>query len=198
MHRFLEETQYVDYSNSAIQDKCKELFRDSMDEIERAKVAFEFVRDQIPHSFDCNAKIITAKASDVLINCTGICHAKANLLAALLRAQNIPAGFCYEHITLGEDDSVGYCVHAFNAVYLNGSWIKLDARGNKENVNAQFSLDNPILAYLPREQYDEYFFPGIYANSHIDTMKMLERARSLQDIMDNIPEFVHETPEIME
>lgn len=169
-----------------------------MNEVERARVAFEFVRDQIPHSFDCNAKIITAKASDVLINCTGICHAKANLLAALLRAQNIPAGFCFEHITLGEDDSIGYCVHAFNAVYLNGSWIKLDARGNKETVNAQFSLDNPILAYPPREQYDEYFFLGIYANSHMDTMKMLEKASNLQDIMDNIPEFVHETPEIME
>ena len=197
MKKFLEETEYVDYSKEVIQNKCKELFYDSMDECEKAKVAFEFVRDQIPHSFDCNTTVITAKASDVLMNQTGICHAKANLLAALLRAQDIPVGFCFEHITLGNDDSMGYCVHAFNAVYLNERWIKLDARGNKENVNAQFSLGEPILAYPLREQYDEYFFPGIYANSHMDTMKMLEKAECLQDIMDNIPEFVKETPDII-
>ena len=59
---------------------------------EKAKIAYEYVRDEIPHSFAIDSKIITAKASDVLRYKTGICHAKANLLAALLRSQSIPVG----------------------------------------------------------------------------------------------------------
>lgn len=193
---FTKETEYVDYNNDIIQTKIKELFSDKMDDVEKARVAYEFVRDEIPHSFDCNATVITAKASDVLKCKTGICHAKSNLLAALLRSQNIPTGFCFEHITLASDDSMGYCVHAYNAVYLNNHWIYLDARGNKEGVNAEFSLVESILAYPPRENYDEYFFEGIYANPQKETMKMLEKATCLQDIMDNIPEFVVEEPDI--
>ena len=73
---------------------------------------------------------------------------------------------------------MGYCVHAYNAVYLNGHWIKLDVRGNGKNgVNAQFSLEESILAYPPREQYDEYFFKGIYANPNKETMSMLKSAK---------------------
>lgn len=193
---FTKETEYVDYNNDIIQTKIKELFSDKMDDVEKARVAYEFVRDEIPHSFDCNATVITAKASDVLKYKTGICHAKSNLLAALLRSQNIPTGFCFEHITLASDDSMGYCVHAYNAVYLNNHWIYLDARGNKEGVNAEFSLDEPILAYSPRENYDEYLFEGIYANPQMETMKMLEKATCLQEIMDNIPEFVVEEQDV--
>jgi len=110
-------------------------------------IAYEFVRDKIPHSFDVGANVVTAKASDVLKNETGICHAKANLLTALLRSQKIPAGFCFQHITLMDDDSKGYCVHCFNAVRLDGRWIKIDARGNKAGVDARFSLNKPILAF---------------------------------------------------
>lgn len=116
MKAFLQENEYIDYNSEIIQKKIMELFSSDMDEIEKAKIAYEFVRDEIPHSFDCNAKIITARASDVLKHKTGICHAKANLLAALLRSQEIPTGFCFQHITLSDDDSLGYCVHAYNAV----------------------------------------------------------------------------------
>lgn len=198
MQVFLRETEYIDYKAEIIQRKIKELFSDDMEDVQKAKTAYEFVRDEIPHSFDCNATVITAKASDVLKYGTGICHAKSNLLAALLRSQNIPTGFCFEHLTLVDDDSIGYCVHAYNAVYLNDRWIKLDARGNKAGVNARFSLDEPVLAYPPRAEYDEYFFKGIYADPHKDTMRMLEAAKSLQDILDHIPEYVTDEPDISE
>jgi len=198
MQVFLRETEYIDYKAEIIQRKIKELFSDDMEDVQKAKTAYEFVRDEIPHSFDCNATVITAKASDVLKYGTGICHAKSNLLAALLRSQNIPTGFCFEHLTLVDDDSIGYCVHAYNAVYLNDRWIKLDARGNKAGVNARFSLDEPVLAYPPRAEYDEYFFKGIYADPHKDTMRMLEAANSLQDILDHIPEYVTDEPDISE
>lgn len=198
MKAFLQENEYVDYNSEIIQKKIAELFSTDMNETEKAKIAYEFVRDEIPHSFDCNADIITAKASDVLKYKTGICHAKANLLAALLRSQGIPTGFCFQHITLLNDDSLGYCVHAYNAVFIENKWIKLDARGNKQGVNAQFSTNEPTLAFPNRKEYDEYFWKGIYSSPHMPTMEMLTKAECLQDIMDNIPDEVNEIPDIQE
>jgi transglutaminase-like putative cysteine protease len=156
------------------------------------------VRDRIPHSFDIGATAITAKASDVLRYETGICHAKANLLAALLRTQGIPVGFCFQHLTLMDDDSAGYCVHCYNAVLLGGRWVKLDARGNKPGVHAQFSLDEPMPAFTCRPEYDEYNWPGIYAAPHNETMQMLEQAKTIQDIIDNIPDMITEKPDMSE
>ncbi|MDO9491038.1 transglutaminase domain-containing protein [Acetobacterium sp.] len=138
--KFLQATDIIDFHHLAIQNKAQQLFPTGMNDVEKTRTAFEFVRDEVPHTFDCNAQMITAKASDVLIHQTGICHAKANLLAALLRSQEIPTGFCFQHITLADDDSLGYCVHAYNAVFIEKNWIRLDARGNKPGVNAQFSL----------------------------------------------------------
>ena len=195
---FLVENKYLDFSASNIQAKAIALFDGITDDMQKARIAYEFVRDQISHSFDIGAKIITAKASDVLKHKTGICHAKANLLAALLRSQGIPAAFCFQHLTFMEDDSAGYCVHCYNAVWLEEHWVKLDARGNKLGVNAQFSLEAPILAFPCRPQYDEYDFKGIYAIPHMPTMQMLEQAKSLQDVINCIPELITEQPDIVE
>jgi len=195
---FLADSKYVDFSSPVIMKKAVELFGGMITDTEKAKAAYEYVRDEIPHSFDAGAKTITAKASDVLIHKTGICHAKANLLAALLRSEGIPVGFCYQHLTLAEDDSLGYCVHCYNAIFIENRWIKVDARGNKNGKNAQFSLAEPVLAVPNRKEYDEYFWNGIYARPHLDTMKMLERAMSLKDIIDNIPDNVADPPDIIE
>ena len=196
MEKFLKEQEYIDFSESNIQNQIKTLFKDNLSENDKVRIAFEFVRDEIPHSFDSKATIITAKASDVLKFKTGICHAKANLLAALLRSEGIPTGFCFQHITLAQDESLGYCIHCYNAVYIENRWIKLDARGNTNGKNAQFSLCEPILAYKNRSQYDEFFWKGIYSSPHNETMKMLESAKCLQDIMDNIPDTVIETADV--
>lgn len=198
IEKFLRADKYVDYNSENIQQKAAELFSPDMNDVEKAKIAYEFVRDEIPHSFDCNAQVITAKASDVLKYKTGICLAKANLLAALLRSQGIPTGFCFQHITLANDDSLGYCVHGYNAVLIGDRWRKLDARGNKPGVNAQFSLKEPILAFPIRAEYDEYFWKGIYSTQNAACMQMLEQAKNIQDIMDNIPDEINETPDIAE
>ncbi|WP_373484692.1 transglutaminase domain-containing protein [Acetobacterium malicum] len=195
--KFLLVTDMIDYHHIAIQNKIQQLFTAGMNDIDKSRAAYAFVRDQVSHSFDCNAQVITAKASDVLIHQTGICHAKANLLAALLRSQAIPTGFCFQHLTLADDDSLGYCVHAYNAVYLKNRWVRLDARGNKAGVSAQFSLNEPILAFANRPEYDEYDWPGIYANPHQATMLMLEKAGCLQDILENFPDTLDETPDLL-
>lgn len=196
---FLQETYYIDYRHPLIEEKAAELFAGITDDIEKARTAYIFVRDEIPHMFDIRSHVVTVKASEVLREKTGICHAKANLLAALLRHEGIPCGFCFEHMTLADDDSLGYCVHGYNAVYLNGKWVQLDARGNKPGVSAQFSLDEPVLAFIPRpKKYDEYFYPGIYARPQKEMMEMLEKAHSMKDIIENIPSTLSAEPDLLQ
>ncbi|MBC3796024.1 hypothetical protein [Acetobacterium tundrae] len=72
----------------------------------------------------------------------------------------------------------------------------MDARGNKPGVHAQFSLKKPVLAFLNRPEYDEFYWLGIYANPHRDTMLILKKAGSLQDVLDYLPESLNEKPDI--
>ena len=78
---FLEEHPYVDYSSPIIRAKAGELFTGTDSPLERVRIAYEFVRDEIPHCFDIDSDFITSRASDVLARGTGICHSKANLFA---------------------------------------------------------------------------------------------------------------------
>ena len=77
-----------------------------------------FVRDEIPHSWDINASVVSKKASEVLANKTGVCWTKSCLLAALLRSNGIPSGISYQLLTRADDASDGYIIHAFNTVYI--------------------------------------------------------------------------------
>ncbi len=69
---FLEEHPYVDYSSPPIiRAKAEELFPGAESPLERVRIAYEFVRDEIPHCFDIGSDIITSRASDVLAGGNG-------------------------------------------------------------------------------------------------------------------------------
>ncbi|SFE68286.1 Transglutaminase-like superfamily protein [Paenibacillus algorifonticola] len=172
---YLEETTEVDSGHFTIKDLAAELYSQSLNEMDYVKTTFEFVRDHISHSWDIQSSRITCRASEVLFFKEGICYAKSNLLCALLRCQGIPAGFCYQRLTLGDTPDTGHVIHALNAVYLNsiGKWIRLDARGNKSGVDAQFSLEEEKLAFPIREVYDESDYPVIYTKPNIKTINSL-------------------------
>ncbi|WP_410615636.1 transglutaminase domain-containing protein [Amycolatopsis sp. lyj-109] len=118
-----------------------------------AEAAFLFVRDEVEHVIDAADPRVTWRASDVLRERVGICHAKAHLLAALLRAQGIPAGFCYQELS---------ALHGLNAVYLHGKWSRLDARGNRTGAGGEFSLDEEKLAWPVDTARDERDHPEIH------------------------------------
>jgi len=172
---YLLELDEVDYSNPMIQTKVNEFFDSSQTEIEKAKISFEFVRDKIAHSWDIQSDKVTYKASEVIQFSEGICYAKSHLLAALLRSQGIPTGFCYQRLTLSDTRESGYCIHSLNAVYFRSldKWVRLDARGNKEGVNAQFSIEEEKLAYYTRTEDDEKDYPIIYVKPHPKTIAVL-------------------------
>lgn len=99
---------------------------------------------------------------------------------------------------MGDHAENGYCIHAFNTVYLNGKWIKLDASGSSNGgKNAQFSLDKPVLPYKNRPELDEYFIKGIYAEPDIEIMKMLEKACDTDYVLKNISDKLSIKPDII-
>jgi transglutaminase-like putative cysteine protease len=81
-----------------------------------SKACFKDVRE-IKHSNDYRLNPVTCRASEVLEHKTGYCYAKSHLLAALLRANNIPAGICYQRLTI-KNDQPPFCLHGLNAVNL--------------------------------------------------------------------------------
>lgn len=187
---YLMELDEVNYSHPLVQQKAKELFHLSKSDIEKAKIAFEFVRDQISHSWDIQSSRVTCKASDVLYYKEGICYAKANLLAALLRSQGIPTGFCYQRLMLFDTPDKGYCIHALNAVYLASinRWIRLDARGNKPGVKAEFSIHKEKLAFAVHEEFDEKDYPIIFTKPNLQTIAVLkEHTDALEMYKHHLP-----------
>lgn len=147
--KYLEETRYVDYSSPNVRKLAKLLKDESEDEISLIKDTYHYVRDKTHHPWDIQDKRVTVSASDVLREGVGICWAKSNLLAALLRANRIPSGFSYQRLTLGDSPDTGYCIHGLNTVYISSlkKWIRLDARGNTEQIQAEFSLNEEKLAF---------------------------------------------------
>ena len=191
INSYLAFSCYINGDDPSIQRKASELKNCSGNEIELVKNTYHFVRDEIKHSWDVQDKRVTVTATDVLREGIGICWAKANLLTALLRANSIPTGICYQRLTLGDTPDSGYCIHALNAVYIKtiDKWIRLDARGNKVGVNAEFSLDREQLAFPIRTEYDEIDYKTVYAEPLKITMDVLENST------DALYMYLHSLPE---
>jgi transglutaminase-like putative cysteine protease len=128
INHYLLELDEVNFSHPKVSEKADEIFHESHSDIEKAKVAFEFVRNEISHSWDIQSKRVSCYASEVLQMKEGICYAKSHLLAALLRSQGIPTGFCYQRLMLFDTPEKGYCIHALNAIFLKSvnKWIRVD------------------------------------------------------------------------
>lgn len=192
---YLLESEEVNYSHPSIGAIADVLRRQAPDELAYVQAAFEFVRDQVSHSWDIQSPRVTRIASDVLAAREGICYAKSNLLCALLRREGVPAGFCYQRLTLGDTPDTGYVIHALNAVYLRSldRWVRLDARGNKDGVDAQFSTDTERLAFPIRSCYDEVDYPTIYTHPHPATMAALVQASNcLEMYLHGLPSTLDE------
>jgi transglutaminase-like putative cysteine protease len=150
---YLAADAVVDHGHPLIRERVDALRTLTDDPVERARAAFLFVRDEVEHVMDAADPRVTWRASDVLRERVGICHAKSHLLAALLRAQGIPAGFCYQELA---------ALHGLSAVYLHGGWARLDARGNRTGAGGEFSLDVEQLAWPVDEARGERDLPEIH------------------------------------
>ncbi len=186
---YLREDSVIDYRNEIITKLADELYQEADNDVEYIKKAYEFVRDNVSHSADINEDVLTCSASEVLKARHGICFAKAHLLAALLRCKSIPAGFCYQKLILDDETASVLIYHGLNGVYISEDekWIRLDARGNKEGVNAQFSLDEEHLAFPIRIEKGEEDGFIIYPNPDKKVLERLRKYKTRTELWDDLP-----------
>lgn len=187
MEAYCTSSQYIDWLHPSIRAKAAELAAGADSEESLVRCSFEFVRDTIKHSWDYRLNPVTCVASDVLLHGTGYCYAKSHLLAALLRANGIPAGLCYQRLTVGTEGPP-FCLHGLNAVYLRKyGWYRIDPRGNKLGVDADFCPPKEKLAFpiLAKEERD---LPEIWPEPLPVIVRVLTEFQTVQEVYDNLPD----------
>ena len=189
IEEYLQEDDVVDYGNKRVKQLADALYQETRDEAEYIEKAYEYVRDHIAHSADANENAITCSASEVLEAGHGICFAKSHLLAALLRYKSIPAGFCYQKLILDDETAPVLIYHGFNGVYVKEykKWIRLDARGNKEGVNAQFSLEKEQLAFPVRPEKGEEDGLVIYPDPDVKVLEKFRIHKTRTELWNDLP-----------
>lgn len=187
LENYLAQSEVIDWQHPEILSRATVLAAGCLTEHDIAKNCFEWVRDHILHSWDFKLNPVTWKASEVLLHRTGYCYAKSHLLGALLRANGIPAGFCYQRLSL-EGDGAPYCLHGLNALYLpDFGWYRVDARGNKEGIDAQFNPPIEQLAFALKGTL-EADLPEIWAQPLECVVSVLRRYQDYRELYRNLPD----------
>ncbi|MGV3592954.1 MAG: transglutaminase-like domain-containing protein [Gammaproteobacteria bacterium] len=190
MEAYLKPCRIIDFTHPEVAAKAAELrvldAAGAVDALATAQRCFEFVRDHVAHSGDIRSDHVTLKASDVLAHGTGWCFAKSHLLAALFRANGLPAALCYQR--LQKDGQGAFTLHGLNAVYLpQHGWYRCDARGNKPGVDAQFT---PPVERLAWSEFDtgEFDFTARYAEPVPAVVGCLTECTTYAQVYANLPD----------
>lgn len=187
MEEFLVSSEIIDFTHPSVAAKARELAQRCSSDIEIAKQCFEFVRDEIHHTGDAGEGITTLRASEVLEQAQGWCYAKSILLAALLRANGIPTALCYQRLSCGEYKEGIHCLHGLNAVFLKEyGWYRIDARGNKEGVDAQFDPPYEKLAFTLGD--GEYDLSERYAEPLEVIVSALKTRKNYAEMVNHFPD----------
>lgn len=184
---YLAADDAIDHDHPLVRDTAARLRSEAADASSYAEAAYCFVRDTVPHSVDSGDMRVAWRASDVLATRNGICHAKAHALAALLRAEGIPAALCYQG--LANDDGGMGVVHGLIALRLPGRdrWDRQDPRGNRPGVDAQFSLDEERLAWPVRPELGEVDYPTLHAAPHPAVLRALRTSADRAELWRTLP-----------
>lgn len=188
MNQFLTSSEFIDFEHPRVRQKAAELANSANTDHDVIRNAFYFVRDQIKHSSDFKLNPVTCKASDVLMHGTGYCYAKSHLLAALLRANGVPTGLCYQRLSVSDANVPPYCLHGLNAVHLKEhGWYRIDARGNKPGVAAEFCPPLESLAFKVRPP-SERDLPEIWAEPLPVVVHCLSTHSTYDEVLKNLPD----------
>ena len=192
---YLESTEIIDWRTPEVRGLADTLTIEASTDVEKAKRLYEWVRDAIPHSADAGHETVTCRASDVLRHRTGICFAKAHLLTALLRAAGVPSGLCYQVLRY-DPSSERLVVHGLNGVYLPSldRWIRLDPRGNKPGVDAQFSLGSERLAFPVDSSLGEFTCETIFRHPLPHIVECLKSHETVTELIRNLPSSICPVP----
>ncbi|MHB1661933.1 MAG: transglutaminase-like domain-containing protein [bacterium] len=188
MDKYLKPSEYIDSNHPAVMEKAAELSAGLGKAEDIARASFEFARDCVRHSWDYKLNPVTCRASDVLLHGTGYCYSKSHLLAALLRANKIPAGLCYQRLPK-ETEGPPFCLHGLNAVFIKPyGWYRIDARGNKPGVCADFCPPVEKLAFPVLTGSGECDVPGIFAEPLESVISVLTGYDTVELVYENLPD----------
>jgi hypothetical protein len=160
------------------------------------RLTYEYVRNKIANSTPATSGKMTWRASEVLNEKEGTCYGKANLIAALLRKNGIPAGFAYQYLRETADGPL--VLHALNAGYLEalGGGGRLDAsftpdstrQSPLEQAPAEFTAVDPDALIRPvRPELGEDNLPIVYAEPDAQLAGLFKHASSLQELWARRP-----------
>lgn len=184
--RFTQPSRWIDADHPAVRERASALARGRTGPTEIAEACFHWVRDRVRHIGDHGIEPVARYASEVLEQEAGICWAKSHLLAALLRASGIPAALAYQRLA-ANDTSRGFVLHGFNAVWLPAhGWYRLDARGARSDLTAEFAPPREVLPYAPALP-GELTFPGLWAEPVAPIRAALERHRTRSALLEELP-----------
>lgn len=187
---YLQEIEgIIDFSSPILQKKIEWIENQTEDLHERAKIAFEYARDDIGHSFDTKYEKVTISASATIQASDGICFAKSHVLAALLRGMGIPTGFSYQRVVRQGTVESGHALHGLNAIYFEEiGWFRVDPRGNKSGIASSFSMTEEKLAYPIRPEMGEIDYPNIFIRPLESVICAMESAANSTDLFYKRPE----------
>jgi transglutaminase-like putative cysteine protease len=187
---YLTASEIIDFEDPAIRAIATDLAHSASTQLEQATRIYEFVRDQVSHSFDIQGKVVTCHASEVLRHREGICFAKSHLLAAMLRCVDIPSGFCYQRLLFEQEQGPEFTLHGLNAIYLESChrWIRVDARGNKPGVQAELCVDVEKLAFPTRTELREAEYAMVYQQPNAKVVAALKQSSTVPALINNLPD----------
>ncbi len=133
MKKLLKETKILDYSNGKIQELIERRNWKQLNDVEKVKAIYNFVRDEIELGYSARDDI---PASKVLADGYGQCNTKSTLLMAILRAvgiENRIHGFTIDKaLQKGAISGIGYILsprnilHSWTEVKVNDNWYNLE------------------------------------------------------------------------
>lgn len=149
---YLRPSAMVNSEDSRVMDHARLAVGAATDQWEKAKRIEHWVAQNLK---DKNFSVTFASASEVARDLSGDCTEHGVLVAAMCRAEGVPArvvvGLIYvEHLG-------GFGFHLWNEVYVNRRWVAVDAAWDQSTVDAvhiklaDASLDgvSPFEAFLP-------------------------------------------------
>ena len=151
---FLSPTDYLQVNDSRVQDHARRAAAGNTDPGTIAIRMEEYVQKNLKKK---NFSTALASAAEVAKNMEGDCTEHACLLAAMLRAKNIPSrvavGLVYA------EPYAAFAGHMWTEAWLGGQWVPLDATLGKGGIGvghiklADSDLSNdgpaPVLSFLP-------------------------------------------------
>jgi transglutaminase-like putative cysteine protease len=187
---YLKASMVVDLYTDEVIGLSNKICKGLSGDIEIVRAVYYYMQENIPHSFSINAKEVTCKASEVVRYGHGICYAKANLLAAILRLNKIPAGFCYQRFIMDDSDLSRFVLHGFNAVYLGsiGKWIQVDIRNKFEGVDPEFDISKASGVVPVRKDMGETDYPYVLIEPYSRTIEALINNKDLKSLENGLPD----------